>query len=131
LLRILEYDLRKHIKKAPRNEEELKNIIYDLCVQLDSSLVREQLREFYLGVYTVNFVFWNGSVALEVKLIKDKSQLQKALTEIVSHIPPFSNTFLHVIFLLYDVGEVIDNVDEIKRSIEAKGDNLLMLVVKH
>jgi len=128
---MLEYDLRKEVRKALRNEEELKDIIYDLCLQLDPSLAREQLREFYLGVYTVNFVFWNGSVALEVKLIKNESQLQKALTEIVSHIPPFSNTFLHVIFLLYDVDEVIGNVDEIKRSIEAKGDNILMLVVKH
>lgn len=128
---MLEYDLRKHVKKAPRDDEELKDLIYDLCLQLDSSLVREQLREFYLGVYTVNFVFWNGSVALEVKLIKNKGQLQKALTEIVSHIPPFSDTFLHVIFLLYDAGEVIDNVDEIKKSIEAKGNNILMLVVEH
>jgi len=131
LLKMLEYDLRKHVKKAPRDEEKLKDIIYDLCLPLDPSLVREQLREFYLGVYKVDFVFWNGSVALEVKLIKDKSQLQKALTEIVSHIPPFSNTFLHVIFLLYDVGEVIDNVDEIKKSMEVKGDNILMLVMKH
>lgn len=131
MLRILEYDLRKNVKKPPRDEEELKDAIYDLCLQLDSSLVREQLREFYLGVYTVNFVFWNGLVALEAKLIKDKSQLRQALTEIVSHIPPFSNTFLHVIFLLYDTGGAIDNVDEIKKSIEAKGDNILMVVVRH
>lgn len=131
MLRILEYDLRKNVKKPPRDEEELKDAIYDLCLQLDSSLVREQLREFYLGVYTVNFVFWNGSVALEAKLIKDKSQLRQALTEIVSHIPPFSNTFLHVLFLLYDTGGAIDNVDEIKKSIESKGDNILMVVVRH
>lgn len=131
LLKTLESDLPKYVKKTPRNEEELKDIVYDLCRQLDPNMAREQLREYYLGVYKINFVFWNGLVGLEVKLIKNKSQLQKALTEIVSHIPPFTNMLLHVAFLLYDAGEAVDNTDEIKKSIEAKGDNITMLVVKH
>jgi hypothetical protein len=39
--------------------------------------------------------------------------------------------FSHVIFVLYDVGEAVDNTDEIKKSIEGKGDNITMLVLKY
>jgi hypothetical protein len=131
LLNMLESDLPKYVTRIPQDEEELKDAVYDLCRQLDPNMAREQLREYYLGVYEINFVFWDDSVGLEVKLVKHKSQLQKVLNEIVSHIPPFSNMFSHVIFVLYDVGEAIDNTDEIKKSIEGKGDNITMLVLKY
>lgn len=130
LSKMLESDLPEYLKKLPQDEEELKDAVYDLCRQLDPSITREQLREYYLGVYKIDFVLWDGSVGLEVKLIKHKSQLQKVLTEVVSHIPAFSNMFLHVIFLFYGIDEAIDNADEIKKSIEAKGDNITMLAVK-
>ncbi|MGQ9721099.1 MAG: PD-(D/E)XK nuclease domain-containing protein [Candidatus Jordarchaeum sp.] len=116
--------------KAFEDEEDLKDRIRDICLSFDSTLLRDQIIQVYMGAYNVDFILLRGLLAMEVKLVKSREELERAVTEIVSHIPAFSSIYSNVLFLIYDGGAVIKNPDEFKRSIESKSDNIMVLVIK-
>jgi len=131
LIRLLEDNLRKSVKEVPSTEEELEDIINDLCLQVDPLLVRERLREIFFGVYKIDFSLFNHSVALEVKLIREERELERAVAEVVSHIPPFCSIYNHIVFLFYDACDAIKDVNKFVKEIEGKAENITVMTVKH
>lgn len=112
------------------DEEDLKDKVRDICLSLDSTLLRDQIIQGYIGAHNVDFILLGGALALEVKLVRNEEELQEAVPVIISHIPAFSSMYRNVLFLVYDSGDVIKNPDEFKRSIESKSDNITVHVIK-
>ena len=76
-----------------------------------------------------DFVFRQFSTELEVKLIKDRSNVSRIVDEINADVIAYSKGYEHVIFVVYD-NEEISDVDEFKRDIESSG-NSKVLVIKN
>lgn len=112
------------------DEEDLKDRVRDICLNFDPYLLRDQIREGYMGAYNIDFILWRGLLAMEVKLVRSREDLERAVTEMVSHIPTLSSLYSNVLFLVYDAKEVIENPDEFKGGIESKSDNIKVLVIK-
>lgn len=129
MVEMLRVELSKGMKDF-EDEEDLKDKIRDICLSFDSTLLRDQIIQVYMGAYNVDFILLRGTLAMEVKLVKNKEELEQAVTEIVSHVPAFSSIYSNVLFLIYDSNDVIENPDEFKTSIERKSDNIMVLVVK-
>lgn len=129
MVEMLRVELSRGIKDFV-DEEDLKDKVRDICLSFDSTLLRDQIIQVYMGAYNVDFILLRGSLAMEVKLVRDKEELEQALTEIVSHIPAFSSIYSNVLFLIYDGDDVIENPDEFKKGIESKSDNIMVLVIK-
>ncbi|MFB0561871.1 MAG: hypothetical protein ACETWM_11775 [Candidatus Lokiarchaeia archaeon] len=129
MVEMLRVELGKGMKGF-LDEEDLKDRIRDICLSFDSTLLRDQIIQVYMGAFNVDFILLRGALAMEVKLVRDREELEQAVTEIISHIPAFSSIYSNVLFLIYDVDDVIENPDEFKNSIESKSDNVMVLVIK-
>lgn len=112
------------------DEEDLKDRVRDICLGFDPYLLRDQIREGYMGAYNIDFILWRGLLAIEVKLVRSKEDLERAVMEMVSHIPTLSSLYSNVLFLVYDAKEVIGNPDEFRGKIENKSDNIKVLIIK-
>jgi hypothetical protein len=112
------------------DEEDLKDRVRDICLSFDPYLLRDQVRQGYMGAYNIDFILWRGLLAMEVKLVRSREDLERAVTEMVSHIPTLSSLYSNVLFLVYDSNEVIGNLDEFKGNIESKSDNIKVLIIK-
>nr|MDO8079137.1 hypothetical protein [Candidatus Freyarchaeota archaeon] len=129
IVEMLEVELSKGVKDFV-DEDDLKDWVRDICLSFDSTLLRDQIIQGYMGAHNVDFILLGGSLAMEVKLVRNEEDLQGAVTAIISHIPAFSSLCRNVLFLVYDSGGVMENPDEFKRSIESRSDNVTMLVIK-
>ena len=118
----------------PETEKEVQNTIEQILIgrgmQKGVDYDRETGRVKHSGKESVpDFVFRPLSVALEVKLIKDKANIAKVVDEINADVVAYGKGYERLIFLVYDNGEIRD-VDEFKRDIESSG-NTRVLVVKN
>ncbi len=129
IIEMLIVELKKEVKNFV-DEEDLKDKVRDICLTFNHTLLRDQIIEGYIGAHNVDFILLGGTLAMEVKLVRNEEDLQGALTVIISHIPALSSIYRNVLFLVYDSDEVIENPDEFKRSIESKSDNITVLVIK-
>jgi len=118
-------------KQSPRDEYELQSVVAGICSVLDSNVVREYA---FTGAgnkeYKVDFALFNRSVALETKLTSKTSTLGKVQDEMLSDISGFGEHFKRTLFLVYDSGGIVSNVNSLKRAIE-QNENIKLLVVKH
>ncbi len=118
----------------PESEREVQNTVEQILIgrgmQRGVDYDRETGRVKRSGKESIpDFVFRPFSTALEVKLIKDRSNVSRIIDEINADVIAYSKGYEHVIFVVYDNGEISD-VDEFKRDIESSG-NSKVLVIKN
>jgi hypothetical protein len=69
------------------------------------------------------------SVAIDVKLIKTVTRVRESIDEINADIASYSKIYRQLMFLVYDLGHVRDEV-EFRHDLEKVG-NVDVLVIKH
>ena len=118
----------------PETEKEVQNTVEKILIgrgmQKGVDYDRETGRVKHSGKESIpDFVFRPLSTAVEVKLIKEKSNIARIVDEINADVLAYTKVYEHVVFVVYDNGTISD-VEEFKRDIEISG-NTRVLVVKN
>jgi REase_DpnII-MboI len=131
---LLVANVRKIIFSKPDKEIDVQNAIESLLVgrgyQKPLDYDRETGRVKFSGKeFVPDFIFKSYSLALEVKLIKIKSDVSKCVEQMSADIPAYRSTYNNLLFCVYDLGEIRD-VNEFQDGLEKQG-GVRVCVIKH
>lgn len=135
LKNFLQANLRKAvIRSTPEREIDVQDAIEQLLIgrgltkgldyDRETGRVKVSIKEV-----VPDFVFPRLELALEVKLAKDKDKSKVIVDEINADIGAYSQGYPFLLFVVYDLGTIRDDV-EFKQGLEA-ADGVAVIVVKH
>lgn len=111
-------------------QDNLERILVGRGMQKGIDYDRETGRVKYSGKESIpDFVFYSLSVALEVKLIKESTNLGRVIGEMNDDILSYRTKYRNILFVVYDTGFISD-IEEFRRGIESTS-GVRVLVVKH
>ena len=121
-------------KSEPMSEKEVQSAVEVLLIgrglRKGLDYDRETGRVKTSGKESIpDFIFRPMSTALEVKLINSTVDRSHAVDEINADILTYSTVYAHLIFLVYDIGQISDE-EEFVRDFESTG-NVKVLIIKH
>jgi hypothetical protein len=127
--------LRKVIFEEPRTERDVQNAVEQLLVGRGLSrgvdYEREKGRVKVSIKETVpDFIVRRLSLAVEVKLSRDKNASRAIVDEINADIQAYGKAYAAMIFLVYDLGSIQDE-GEFKQGLVSSENNIHVVVVKH
>jgi hypothetical protein len=126
-------NLRKAIRQKPTKECEVNDALETLLIGagLEKDFLREKVHIPYSSkTYIPDFVFKQISTIIETKFCDKAGREKEIIAEINDDIVAYKTAYSNLIFIVYDTGGVIRNVDEFKDSIE-KQEYVLVKVIKH
>ena len=77
-----------------------------------------------------DFILPRLSMAIEIKLSKDKSKSKSIVDEINADIQAYSKNYSSTLFIVYDLGSIQDEF-EFKHGLETVDGNIRVIIVKH
>ena len=125
--------LRSVVYDVPEKEKDVQNAVESLMIGRGMSRGADYDREsgkfeFSGKEYIPDFIIDKMSLCIEVKLLK-AGRKSKMIEEISADITAYSKEYRHIIFIIYDLG-VIQNELEFKRDIELQ-QGVKVIIVKH
>ena len=127
----IELNLRALFKKEPDDEYQVQDNIEAILKISEVEYRREKERvPFSAKSYIPDFTIFDSQIALEVKLCNSKNDEKKIIDEINADITPYSTKYPVCLFVVYDVGGNIRDVNEFRRDFE-KFHNVFVTVIKH
>ena len=129
----LQSNLRKAIFQQPERELEVQNAIEQLFIGRGLSKGVDYDRETGRVKVSIkesvpDFILAKLNLALEVKLVKDKTKAKAVVDEINSDIRTYSLKYSRQMYVVYDLGAIRDE-DEFKSGLENKED-IIVIVIK-
>jgi hypothetical protein len=134
LKHFLQSTLRKAIFVVPEKEITVQDAIEQLLLgrgltkgidyDRETGRVKISIKEV-----VPDFIFPHLGLALEVKLSKDKEKSRAIVDEINADIKAYSKKYSSLLFVVYDLGTIRDEV-EFKQDLEAT-DGIAVIVIKH
>lgn len=126
--------LRSAVFHSPDQEVEIQEIIEQLLIgrgmQKGQDYDREVGRVKIATKESIpDFIFPPLSTALEVKLTKTPARVREVVDEINADVAAYSKKYRQLIFVVYDLGHIRDEV-EFRHDLEGAG-NVDVIVVKH
>jgi hypothetical protein len=117
-------NLRKVVFTKPERELEVQNAVETLLIgrgyQKGVHYDRESGKVKFSGKeFIPDFIFYELSLALEVKLIREKSQISPCIEEMSADATAYTSLYNNVLFCVYDNGEIRD-VNEFQNGLEKK-----------
>lgn len=133
LINFLSAKLRHAIFETPEREVDVQNAIEQLLIGRGDTRGVDYDREtgrtkVSVKESTPDFIFPRLSLALEVKLSKQRDRLSSLVEQMSADVVTYSTKYSRVLFVVYDVG-TIQNEVQFKSGIE-KG-HVSVVVVKH
>jgi hypothetical protein len=126
--------LRSAIFRIPELEREVQDAVEQLLIGRGMQKGQDYDRE--VGRVKVSakevvpdFIVPPLSLAIEVKLIKTPARVREAVDEINADIAAYAKNYRQLMFLVYDLGHIRDEV-EFRHDLEKVG-NTDVLVIKH
>ena len=126
--------LRPAMLEEPNNEKEVQDTVERLLIGRGLQKGQEYDRE--TGRVKVSskecipdFILPRLQEAIEIKLIKDRRRIGAVIDEINADIAAYSKIYDHLLFLVYDLGQIKDEV-EFRHDLES-APNVQVVVVKH
>ncbi len=125
--------IRSAIFTAPSREQEVQDAVELLLIgrgfEKGVDYDRESGKlEFSGKEYIPDFVIKKFDLCIEIKLIRTGKK-SSIIGEINSDIPAYSKVYNRILFIVYDLGNIRDEV-EFRRDIENSG-NVKVIVIKH
>lgn len=130
----LSVNLRRALHAHPKNEREVQDALEALLVgkglQKGLDYDRESGRvKISVKESVPDFIFPKLGLAAEVKLVDSQSRMRKAVDEINADIRAYGTSYSHLLFVVYDVGQIRDEA-QFKRGLE-NPVGIRLIVVKH
>ncbi len=125
--------LRSAIFRSPESEREVQDALEQLLIgrglQKGQDYDREVGRVKMSSKEVVpDFVMLRLSLAIEVKLIKSAARVKEVVDEINADIAAYSKRYTSVMFIVYDLGYIRDEI-EFRHDLESQA-SVAVLVVK-
>ena len=126
--------LRPAMLEQPDNEKDVQDTVERLLIgrglQKGQGYDRETGRVKVSSKETIpDFVLPPLDEAVEVKLVKDRRRIGAVIDEINADIAAYSKTYVHLLFIVYDLGQIQDEI-EFRHDLEINA-NVQVIVVKH
>ena len=120
--------------ELPNNEKEVQDTFERLLIgrglQKGQEYDRETGRVKISSKESIpDFILPRLQEAIEIKLIKERRRIGEAIDEINADIAAYSKIYDHLLFIVYDLGQIKDEV-EFRHDLES-APNVQVVVVKH
>ncbi len=130
----LESRLRSAVFDTPDREKDIQDAIEQLLIGRGLQKGQDYDREVGRVKLSVkesvpDFVVSHFSLAIEVKLIRDLNRVRRVVDEISADMASYSRGYHHLLFLVYDLGYIRDEI-EFRHDLE-KAPNVSVTIVKH
>jgi hypothetical protein len=130
----LEANLRRAVFNIPDKEIEIQNTIEQLLI--GKGMVKgvdydREVGRVKISIKEVipDFIFQKLGLALEVKLSKTTEKSKAIVDEINADIMSYGKEYQSIIFLVYDLGSIRDEM-EFKNDLEVN-DGISVIIIKH
>lgn len=134
LIEKFEKSLRKVVFEIPKKEFDIHNAVEQLLAgtHYENKFSRDSDTVVISGrtYKKPDFVFDELNLALEVKLCNSKDDAKKIIEEMNADIIPYTKKYEYVIFLVYDLGFILD-VDDFVSDYHNRFSNIRVVIVKH
>ena len=126
--------LRPAMMKQPDDEKDVQDTVETLLIgrglQKGQEYDRETGRVKMSSKESVpDFILPRLEEAIEVKLVKDRRRISAVIDEINADIPAYLTRYRHLLFIVYDLGQIHNEV-EFRHDLE-NAPNVQVIVVKH
>lgn len=128
-------NLRRAVFNKPTKEIEVQDVIEQLLIgkgfakgvdyDRETGRVKVSIKEV-----VPDFIIPRLSMAIEVKLSKDKSKSKVIVDEINADIQSYGKKYSSILFVVYDLGSIQDET-AFKHGLETVDGNINVIVVKH
>jgi len=130
----LQANLRRAVLRVPKKERDVQDVLEQVLIGRSLSKGLDYDRETGRVKTSIkeavpDFIFPRLSLALEVKLSKDKPKSRAIVDEINADIKAYGKAYANILFVVYDLGTIADEA-QFRRDLEAS-DNVAVIVVKH
>jgi hypothetical protein len=128
---LAENDLRKIVRQPPKDEKEVQVAFENLLIGAHIAYTREgESIEYSSKFYIPDFTFPKIDLALDVKLCNRSDREKSIIGEINDDILAYKSKYGNLLFIVYDSGGFIRDIDRFKSSFEDH-TNVIVRVVKH
>jgi REase_DpnII-MboI len=134
LVNFFKANLRRAVFDIPEKELDIQNAVEQLLIgrgltkgvdyDRETGRVKVSIKEC-----VPDFIFPKLGLALEVKLSKDRNRSRVIVDEINADIRAYGTKYSALVFIVYDLGSIRDEV-EFKHGLEL-ADSVSILVIKH
>ncbi len=128
-------NLRRAVFVEPDKEKEIQDVVEQLLIgkgfakgidyDRETGRVKVSIKEV-----VPDFILPRLSMAIEVKLSKDKSKSKSIVDEINADIQAYSKKYSSTLFIVYDLGSIQDEF-AFKHGLETIDGNIRIVIVKH
>ena len=127
-------NLRKAVQQEPKNEKQVQDVVEALLIGCGLTKGIDYDREVGRVKVSIkevvpDFVLHKLSMAIEIKLSKDKDRSKAIVDEINADIQAYAKQYSRLLFIIYDMGSIRDET-EFKQDLE-NSQNTSVIVVKH
>jgi len=130
IINLVEFKIRKMIRKKPDIEIEIQEALENLLVGADIQYSREAEKiEYSSKTYIPDFTLPKIDLIIEIKLCNKSTREKEIIAEINDDILAYQTKYGNLLFVVYDTGFIRD----IERFVTAfeKSQNIVVKVVKH
>ena len=126
--------LRSVIFRTPESERDVQDAIEQLLIGRGMQKGQDYDREvgrvkFSTKEAVPDFIIRKLSLAIEVKFVKSADRSNKIVDEISADIASYSKEYRQLLFLVYDLGHIRDEI-EFRHDLES-APNVSVIVIKH
>jgi len=127
-------NLRRGLHAQPHNEKEVQDVLETLFVGRGLEKGLDYDRETGRVKVSVkesipDFIFPKLSLAVEVKLVDSPARIRNVVDEINADIRSYGTAYSHLLFVVYDRGQIRDE-EQFKRGLE-DSMGIKLVVIKH
>jgi len=128
-------NLRRAVFETPKNERDVQNTVEQLLIGRGMSKGVDYDREVGRVKVSIkevvpDFIVPRLSLAIEVKLSKDKTKSKAIVDEINADIQAYGKKYSAILFIVYDIGSIQDEA-AFKQGLEREDGLIHIAVVKH
>lgn len=126
-------NFRKIVKTIPQKERDVQDYLETFFAVKEYDFLREQEKVgFSDKSFQPDFTHKDLNIALEVKFV-DKTEKKKSIIDDMSaDIKPYSKNWKKILFLVYDVGGNIRDVDSYTKDFIQEGEiTIRCIIIKH
>lgn len=123
--------LRKYMIQCPAQEKDVQDEFEKVLIGQGIEYTRNRIAIPYAGTsFIPDFALPRLSMAVEVKYCSTPGAEREVVNEINADIPAYAKEFQHQLFIIYDNGAHIRDVDRIRWDIE-QNEGVFLRIIKH